>query len=331
MTYRPWGAADWVLSLSRSNNWHFVGALGTTERSLCAWNLVKGIASIQHETIIMVEDVDSEKHRVATLDAYQRRVEDFVRLGGRRDQIKRFELMVELFRILELSRSIGTSSAIILDITSLPKRFFFPLLRALVTNPAVDDLVVAYSSPARYTDEPLYEDIEPWRPLPGFGGTTSRDEHWIISVGFLVESLRQYIADTTDHEPMKLLIPYPSPLAISRRTWESLVRLEGGQFNTGVNERFEKYRVDSIDMSAAFDRIVSLAGASQKRAAFAPFGPKPISAAMCLYATAKGSGVYYPQPTVYNPNYAIGIRDNDPLRAVTTYWIKHQGNNFYTV
>ena len=151
-----------------------------------------------------------------------------------------------------------------------------------------------------------------------------------MSVGFLVESLRQYLGDNPDHERMKLLIPYPAPLAILRRTLESLVRLEGGQLESQEgNPRFEKFRVDTLDMSSTFDRIVSLAGATRRRAAFAPFGPKPTSAAMCLYAAAKGSPVYYPQPTIYHPNYAIGIRENDPDKAVTAYWIRHEGEDLY--
>jgi hypothetical protein len=168
--------------------------------------------------------------------------------------------------------------------------------------------------------------------LPGFGSTTTGAEHWIVSVGFLVESLRQYVGDNPAHERMKLLIPYPAPLGIVRRIWESVARLEGGQLeNAGTEPRFEKFRVDSYDLSAAFDRVVSLARDSKRPTAFAPFGPKPISAAMCLYAIAKGCAVYYPQPTVYHPNYAIGIRGNDPAKAITTYWVKHEGENLYAV
>lgn len=52
---------------------------------------------------------------------------------------------------------------------------------------------------------------------------------------------------------------------------------------------------------------------------------------MCLYAMQKNSAVYYPQPTVYNPNYAIGISQNNPLTAINAYWIKHEGENLYAV
>jgi hypothetical protein len=242
--------------------------------------------------------------------------------------------MAELFRILEVSNACAAAwPSVALDITAFPKRYFFPILRALIKSDTVKDLLVTYTSPARYAEDgPLYEDIEPWRALPGFGGTMAKSEHWIVSVGFLVESLRQFVGDNPDHERMKLLIPFPASVSILRRTWESMARLEGGQLESGDSRpRFEKVRVDTLDMSAAFDRIVSLACASEKPTAFAPFGPKPTSAAMCIYATEKSSAVYYPQPTVYHPHYSIGIRGNDPLRAVSAYWVKHQGENLYRV
>jgi hypothetical protein len=331
MIYRPWGNINWVLSLSSSQNWHFVGAIGTTERCLSSWALLKTMVALSSENMAQIHDVDSEKHRDATEQGLRARREEFLRGGGAERAILNFDLMAELFRILHFaSDCAAVSPSVVLDITALPKRFFFPMLRFFVQSNNIKNLLITYTSPANYTDEPLYEDIEPWRALPGFTGTMGRDEHWIVSVGFLVESLRQYLGDNPEHERMKLLIPFPAALAILRRTWESVAKLEGGQLECG-NPRFEKLRVDPLDMSSAFDRIVSLARGTQKVTAFAPFGPKPTSAAMCLFASAKGSPVYYPQPTVYHPSYAMGIRENDPEKAVTAYWVKHDGQNLYTV
>ena len=84
-------------------------------------------------------------------------------------------------------------------------------------------------------------------------------------------------------------------------------------------------------MSAAFDRIRQIAGNPGKPLAFAPFGPKPTSAAMCLYAMQRDSSVHYAQPTVYHPDYSRGVRNNDPAVAVSAYWVKHEGENLYAV
>jgi hypothetical protein len=200
------------------------------------------------------------------------------------------------------------------------------MLRTFVTSGNVLNLLVTYTSPESYADDALYEDIEPWRVLPGFGGARSKPELWIVSIGFMVESLRDYVGDNPE-EKMKILIPFPAPLAVLRRTWQSVSKLEQGH----AEGRFDKHRVETLDMSAAFDRIRSLAGNPPKTVAFAPFGPKPTSAAMCLYALQKNSSVHYPQPTVYNPEYTRGIRNNDPATAVSAYWIKHEGEFLYGV
>lgn len=329
MRYRPWGSVDWALSLSSKKQWHFVGAVGTEERSLCSWGHMRSLGLLYGELFAQIQDVDSEKYRERTRIAHNARREEFEQRGGDwPSTVKRIELMAELFLISAFARRAESASAsLVLDITSFPKRFFFPILRTLTMSAQVRNLILTYTSPESYADDaPLYEDIEPWRTLPGFGGTATGQELWVVSVGFLVESLRQYVGGNPN-EKMNILIPFPAPLAVLRRTWESVANLERDQ----SDNRFEKFRVETLDMSAAFDRILSLAGNPERSLAFAPFGPKPTSAAMCLYAIQKGSSVHYPQPTVYHPEYSKGIRNNDPASAVSAYWVKHEGENLYSV
>ncbi len=75
---------------------------------------------------------------------------------------------------------------------------------------------------------------------------------------------------------------------------------------------------------------MSISKNSEFKLSFAPFGPKTFSVAMCLYAIQKDSAVYYPQPTVYHPDYSIGIKNNEPSEAVNAYWIKQGGINLYS-
>ena len=332
MKYRPWGAAEWVLSLSNPKQWHFIGAIGTEDRSLCAWSHMQTLGVISSASFAQIHDADSEKYRERNRDAFVKRRNELVNNGGNLNSITTLNLMDELFQIAAFARKAeNTNSSVVLDITSLPKRFFFPILRFLVNNPNVHNLLVTYTSPECYADDaPLYEDIESWKNLPGFGGTgNSKPEHWIVSVGFLVESLRREIKDNPGHK-VKILIPFPAPLAVLRRTWKSVAELEEGYEN---RHWFEKFRVDTLDMSAAFDRINSLANNPPKSLAFAPFGPKPTAAAMCLYALQRDSvsSVLYPQPTVYHPDYSKGVRNGDPATAVCAYWIKHEGEFLYSV
>ena len=244
MNYRPWGSVDWAISLGAHKSWDFVGAIGSTERSLCGWATLKKMGVIQNERFAQIDDVYSEKYFQMTQTAMNLRLQTFIKQGGRLDLISRFDLMAELFQIISFSKSCTTASeSVIFDITALPKRFFFPILRTFINDKKIKNLLLIYTSPAEYTNEPLYEDIETWKALPGFSGSSNRSEHWIVSVGFLVESLRQYLGDNPDHERMKLLISFPAPLGILRRTWESVARLEGGQLESREGKpRFEKFR-----------------------------------------------------------------------------------------
>lgn len=327
MKFRPWGAVDWTLSLSSQKNWHFVGVLGTEERSLGCWKLLKQRGVIASEVLAEVIDVYSEKYSNRIQGMLQERRIEFSQFGGNFSSLHSLDLMSELFQINNLVRTESLSDSIVLDITSFPKRFFFPILRSLVKNPGVRNLLLTYTSPNSYAeDAPLYEDIETWKAIPGFGGGAETTKFWVVSVGFLVESLRRYVGDNPQ-EKMKLLIPFPAPLAALRRTWQSVSDLEQDH----SDDRFDKYRVDTLDISAAFDRLVSIAGNPVKTLAFAPFGPKPTSAAMCLYAFQKDSPVLYTQPTVYHPEYSKGIKNNDLASAVSAYWIKHEGEFLYAL
>ncbi len=282
---------------------------------------------ISGELLSQIQDVDSEKYRDRTRNALDTRQAEYLKHGGNLENIRHIDLMAEWFRIDALAREAEAASiSVVLDITSLPKRFFFPMLRTLVASSSVKNLLITYTSPESYTNEALYEDIEPWRVLPGFGGPRSKPELWIVSIGFMVESLRDYVGDNPD-EKMNVLIPFPASLAVLRRTWQSISNLERGHSDA----RFKKHRVETLNMSSAFDRICSLAGNSPKTVAFAPFGPKPTSAAMCLYALQNDSSVHYPQPTIYHPDYTKGIRNNDPSAAVSAYWIKHEGEFLYAM
>lgn len=332
MNYRPWGPIEWTLSLSSPKRWHFIGAIGTEERSLCAWSYMRTLGVINSESFAQIHDVDSEKYRERNRIALDCRRTELISHGGSLNSICTFNLMDELFQIMAYARKTeNTKASIVLDITSLPKRFFFPILKVLVNNPDVLNLLVTYTTPECYADDaPLYEDIESWKNIPGFGGSGSnKPEQWVVSVGFLVESLRREIKDNPGHQ-VKLLIPFPAPLAALRRTWKSISELEESYEN---HHQFEKFRVDTLDMSAAFDRIYSLANNPPKRLVFAPFGPKPTAAAICLYAMQRDeiSSVLYPQPTVYHPDYSKGIRNGTPATAVSAYWVKHEGEFLYKI
>lgn len=334
MKYRPWGKLSAVLGLSAIKRWHYFGCLGTEERSLCAWIYLKASGDIASEKFAQIIDVDSEKYRIQNKVEFDRRRNEFFQAGGASSSISVFDLLAERFYISSFLDFVRKSpESVVLDITSFPKRYYFLLLKLLVRNPDVKNLIVTYTSPGFYADDqPLYEDMEPWGYLPGFGWIgedEQKPESWVVSVGFLVESLRREISDNPPKK-MKLLVPFPAPISVLRRSRRSVVELEEGFDKTDL---IEKHRVDTLDMSMAFDRIVSLTDRPTKSVVFAPFGPKPTTAAMCLYALQREdtSSVLYPQPTIYHPKYSEGIKGNDPEKAINAYWVKHEGDFLYQI
>ncbi len=327
MSYRPWGLLDWTLSITAPRQWFFIGALGTEDRSLEAWKWVKALGLEKGRALIQVDPIDATRFCAPTRVSLIRRRAEFVALGGSVGDIESLGLLAEKHEIEALAHKLSDKSAsVILDISSLPKRFFFLLLRAFRQSEGIRDLVVAYTCPKEYqSEDKLSEGAEKWDYLPGFLGTEKK-ELLVAAVGFMVESLQGHLSGNEAHKAVQLLIPFPAPPSAIRRSWQSVFTLHTGR----NSEKFAKHRVDANDMSAAFDRICSL-GRDVDAVAFAPFGPKPISAAMCLYADQCDSAVHYPQPHGYNPDYSLGVATVDQKPFVNAYWIKHGGENLYAV
>ena len=336
MAYRPWGLLDWALQLTTTRQWSFIGALSTEERGLAAWHWLSEMGVLLRYRLLEIVDTPS-RHTLRARELLREREQKFCDAGGRIEHITRsIELLTELHRIVAFAREIETAStgngsvpgSVILDITSLPKRFFFPLLRHFEQSKSFRDLVVTYTSPERYLEgDALSEDATDWLTLPGFHGKDGQSEMLIVSVGFMAESLQNHLATIKKQEAVKMLIPFPAPLNVLRRTWESVFRLESER----PPDKFEHHRVDAADLPDAFDRIVSLSREKSAIPAFAPFGPKPISAAMCLFASQRQCPVYYPQPRIYRPDYSQGVGEADGKRAVFAYWIKHKGESLYRI
>lgn len=329
MKYRPWGTLESILPLSSEKKWGVIGTIGAEERSLTAWQYMKASSLVNSELFIQVNPVKHSKYVDENYKLLKQRLDIFKQSGGRISAVEEYDLMSELYLVFPLlSRATNLHDSVILDISSMPKRFYFLILKSLINSKNIKNLIITYTSPESYTSDALYEDIDVWKNLPGFGGQyTEKKENLIVSIGFLVESLNNYLSNATDLGKISVLIPFPAPLSVLRRTWESVANLEYDK----ESSRFNKKRLDTLDMSTAFDQISNLSNNPDYRTAFAPFGPKTFSAAMCLYALQTDSAVYYPQPTVYHPEYSIGIRNNDPSTAINAYWVKHDGLNLYTV
>lgn len=196
-----------------------------------------------------------------------------------------------------------------LDITSFPKRFFFLLIKLAILNRRVETLVVLYSQPApgQYTPQHLAEDPDGVRPLPGFGPSRDEANRLIISLGFEALGLPQFLGEYRDRRrDIAVLLPFPPGQPYSRRIWASLLATGVDPQGPGIR------RVSAIDAFDAYFHLSQLAPPSDRATrnrppALAPYGPKPVSAGMCLYSLDTGAPVFYTQPRVYHPDYTMGI------------------------
>lgn len=324
--YRPWGMLPWLLSRGPTARWHVVGCFGTEQRSLAAWRCVKDLDAIDWVKLLRIRDIAS-RHTALAEDRIRQRLDEFAAAGGKQEDISEHELMESHELITRDLEGISTvvESNVLVDVSTLPKRFFFPLIKIILKRPRVRNLIITYTIPQDYTSDKLSENCEDWAHIPLFSGSYSREpsQMLIVNVGFAPMGLQEEVEHGTPGVAIKLLFPFPASAQAVTRSWEFVRRLQKHR------SEFDLYRVDSRDVSDAFDRLLSLTAGGKQRVIMAPFGPKPISVAMCIFATLTDSEVFYTQPTVYHPDYSIGVAKVNGIPETHAYWVRLEGKNLF--
>lgn len=336
--YRPWGKLPWVLDRLSQKEWQFLGTLGTEERSLGAFRALQNLNVLTEYGFIRVDDPVFARTAGIAADTDGRlteRTAEFLALGGSEQRIQPFELLC--YERLILDHGIDLASRwenVILDASSMPKRFMFPILSILHGTPSVQNIVVTYTVPSSYS-HPLAEDFEEAQPLPMCDPPFREPSGPIVvaSVGYQLLRLPELIASTNaPPQSIKLLLPYPSPPPGNRRNWEIVQQLS----NDIALDDNAIVRVGNYDVSEAFDRISALTSYGSAYSVLAPFGPKAFSIAMCLYATCKAAQgqpvpVYYTQPKVYHAYYSFGVSESRGEKQILSYVVRANGRDLYTV
>ena len=216
----------------------------------------------------------------------------------------------------------GQATTLVLDITTLPKRFFFLMLKLGLKERRIQSVFVTYTQPrlGGYTPETLAENPEAVASIPGYG-TTGRDpEMLVVGLGFEPLGLRQLINEYRySQRTIEVLMAFPPGQPYSRRIWDALQKLGFGNGYKRI------HRVNALDAFASYAMIEELTHVSGRRKppALAPYGPKPMSLGMCLYALRHGAPVLYTQPMVYHPDYSMGTGD------CWGYCLKYEGRQFF--
>jgi hypothetical protein len=334
--YRPWGQLDWILPRAGVDHWSILGVLGTEERCTASFSSAKDLCTIESTLHLNILDPSTEPQAnfAARYDELRERL---IRSGCDDGKFPEVPLMADIDTILEhvVAFLKDSTANVILDITSMPKWWFFPTLRFLLSDDRVENLIVTYTSALAYDDQ-LSSDPAPLAPLPTFDDPPLRVSHdeLIVSVGFAPLGLRDLYAGQFGR--VRYLFPFPPGPPFFSRNWDFLRALETEvESRKLVSER--PWAIHGYDCPSVFEALRTFTNNGLRTAAFAPFGPKPMSLAMCLFALAAGAAgkapvhVFYTQPRRYAIDYSTGIRMRGIRPDIRAYCVRIAGRDLYTI
>lgn len=333
IAYRPIGPLRWMLKkLPLCRKWDVIGSVSAEARGVTVFSELSQLNKLRSGIRLRIADEQSP-YEVGTRAAWANQERDFNATIPTSVPIRDENLFSGISELTALVDEIEAShkANVILDISAIPKRFFFFILRSLIESPSVMNLLVTYTTPERYGSK-LYDTAGGWEPLPGFGMVRADKTNplLIIAVGYHHLNLQEVIHDS---EPRKvlLLMPFPSKPPGSISNWE-FVRYVDDQVKLNPNNII---RVHTHSASLAFEHLTGKCKTHSDEIILAPFGPKPISLAMALFAIAREKKrlpltVGYTQPRAYSHEYSFGVEiGHDGLPVVHTYGVKLNGKNLY--
>lgn len=336
--FRPWGDVNWLIAKHRSENWAAIACCATETRSVDSILALSKIAKWMSVVSIWDPDpLDDEEQERALSSAFRRLSE----------QIKcpysahSGELKASLDTVREIvDEAVKVSGDIILDITSFPKRWFFPMVRFLCDNAKVQNLIVVYTLGDGYADQ-ISENYEVLRPIQGFPSIEGRTDHDLAFVGVGFHSSNMLTMFGDDHpRALRLLFPFPPGPPGLKRNWRFVQHVDRAlRFDEELQvlRPMEHLQLSALDVSQAFDALRLLSDRGTRTSLMAPYGPKPISLAMCLFAVlVEQSGlpevpVYYSQPQRYHLNYTSSSKKRAGKLDTLAYSIKHNGKISYRI
>jgi len=301
--------------------------MGTEDRSLEVYRRLVGKLGTPKLFNIRDEDFKYSESTKSILEDRLKEVSNIAE-NGASNIVEDHELLETHNEILcPVEDYISGKQDVILDVSSMPKRFFFPILKILFNSDHIRNLIVTYTVPKSYKTGGLSENFTHWAHLPLFSGGGDdygkEPETLVIGVGFGTMGIPQALSPDGHGIPIKLLLPFPAPLSSVRRAWEFVRNIEKGRSKEGEN--LEVIRVEAKNPSDTFDSLCTLSNQGKREIELAPFGPKTVSVAMCIYATLTESEVFYTQPKRYAPDYSTGVSE------VFAYAIKLNGHRFYSL
>lgn len=327
----PWGKVDWLFGKVPSAKW-LVVASNSFEERCTALPLMLEEKSIVNEVVCIDVTSPNRKFDNSLKNLKNKNKCIFNTVFANRVSYVEHALNVQPGVWNDLAKDITSATdSVVLDITALPKRVFFFLLKKLIVDSRIKNIIACYTRAKSYKEGKLTEDAEPPSALPGFGRITADDNGSlvIVSVGYMSFNLNDYL-EQGSVKNIKYLFPFPPGSPSFRRNWHLLHKIA---HISGVSTKADSIkRIHAMDMFAALDWL------NETRAEMVvnkglnmdmiPLGPKTHSLAMALsyIGNEECSEVIYSQPRLYHPNYSEGImRDANNSPEIYAYCLKADG------
>lgn len=332
--FRPWGPLDWLLPKLPGGPWGLLGVLGTEDRCTAANTAMH----LQLRARRFFKILDPHLSPAAAFGTRFDEIQDRLALAhANAEDIRPVDLLQDVDTMQEeLEAFLAVSGPrVVLDITSMPKRWFFPLIRFLMASATVETLLVTYTSAQTYGDQ-LSSDPAALGPLPTFDEPRTNESYdeLVVGVGFAPLGLKDLFE--ADIGKIRYLFPFPPGPPNFFRNWQFLRTLESEVENRNLRVE-DRWHVHMYDVPNAFEALCRLTKDGNLSCALAPFGPKTLSLAMCMFAlAAAGAGkepvhVYYSQPRRYALDYTTGIREVNGIPDIKAYCLRINGRDLYTL
>ncbi len=226
-------------------------------------------------------------------------------------EFRQFEapLLADEDNILEVYASFATlvqTETVVLDQTCFPKRFFCFILKQLIRNHSVRNIVVTYTTAGvgGYTAGHLSHDSMTSDHLPGFAPLLPGGNVLAIGVGYEPLNLAEVVELYGRKQRPKLLLSFPANGVSTRRQWNTVRQIVDGDASAINPNDIEV--VAAWDAELAYKKLVKWHSDSQGLT-LAPFGAKPHTLAMTLFAVQHNAPLFYTQPKSYSVDYSVGF------------------------
>ena len=318
MSLDPWGPLAWLVSKDQtlSQNLLCLGSLSFEERSVAVPIFANQIANSKIRLLRIDDPLSNHSTSIQAAlvlrrDALAAHNVTYTEVGA--DLLATDQEIADAF-YATIAETPHRPVSLWLDISSMPKRYFFLVLKLALANSDIETVLVTYSQPepGGYVDAHLAEDPDDLRPLPGYTSIVEPST-LVVAVGFESLGLPQFLNEYRDRRRrIVVFIPFPPGQPYAQRIWQTVQRL--GLSTQGPDSR----RVATLDAFETVRELGAVLAAERARSAhpesvsvaLAPYGPKPVSLGMCLFAIERDAAVFYTQPKCYHPAYTSGIGES---------------------